>query len=93
MPIAFADLRFFAALPFAAPPDRAAALQAAFFAMCRDKAFLEEAERPAFHLSPIDAAATLLARSAATPEGAIAPYTHPADPRRAERNTAEDRVS
>src|SRR5262249_13975616 len=47
--IAFAELPFFMALPFAAPPgvppDRAKALQTAFMAMCRDKAFVEEAEK------------------------------------------------
>ena len=44
----FAELPFFMALPFAAPPgipaDRARTLQAAFLAMCRDKAFFDEAE-------------------------------------------------
>jgi tripartite-type tricarboxylate transporter receptor subunit TctC len=69
------------ALPFAAPPgvppERAAALQAAFMAMCRDKAFLEEAEKIGFDVSPIDAAAVqnLLARSAATPKDVIARYS------------------
>jgi hypothetical protein len=47
--IAFAELPFFMALPFAAPPDmpkgRAQALQSAFMAMCQDKGFVEEAER------------------------------------------------
>jgi len=45
----FAELPFFMALPFAAPPDipaeRAKALQSAFMAMCRDKAFVDEAEK------------------------------------------------
>jgi tripartite-type tricarboxylate transporter receptor subunit TctC len=79
--IEFAELPFFMALPFAAPPgvppERAAALQAAFMAMCRDKAFLEEAEKIGFDVSPIDAAAVqnLLARSAATPKDVIARYS------------------
>jgi tripartite-type tricarboxylate transporter receptor subunit TctC len=79
--IEFAELPFFMALPFAAPPDipgdRAAALQSAFMAMCRDPAFLEEAERLGFDVSPIDATQvqSLLARSAATPQDVIARYT------------------
>ena len=78
--IEFAELPFFMALPFAAPPDippdRAAALQSAFTAMCRDQAFLEEAEKIGFEVSPIDAAEVqkLLARSAATPRDVIARY-------------------
>ena len=78
--IAFAELPFFMALPFAAPPDvppdRAKALQTAFMAMCRDKAFVEEAEKLGIDLSPIDGAAilTLLARTAATPSEVIARY-------------------
>ena len=78
--IEFAELPFFMALPFAAPPDipadRAAALQNAFMAMCRDKDFLEEAEKIGFDVSPIDAAEVqaLLARSAATPKDVIARY-------------------
>jgi tripartite-type tricarboxylate transporter receptor subunit TctC len=79
--IAFAELPFFMALPFAAPPDippdRAAALQSAFMAMCRDPAFLEEAEKIGFDVSPIDAAEVqrLLARSAATPRDVIERYS------------------
>jgi hypothetical protein len=58
------------------PPDRAAALRSAFMAMCRDKAFLEEAEKIGFDVSPTDAAEVqrLLARSAATPKDVIARY-------------------
>jgi tripartite-type tricarboxylate transporter receptor subunit TctC len=78
--IEFAELPFFMALPFAAPPDvppdRAKALQTAFMAMCRDKAFVEEAEKLGIDVSPIDGAAilTLLARTAATPSEVIARY-------------------
>src|SRR2546425_1281972 len=43
--IEFAELPFFMALPFAAPPDippdRAKVLQTAFAAMCRDRGFVE----------------------------------------------------
>ena len=78
--IEFAELPFFMALPFAAPPDippdRAQALRTAFMAMCRDKAFVEEAEKLGIDMSPIDGAAilTLLARTAATPSEVIARY-------------------
>lgn len=76
----FAELPFFMALPFAAPPDipaeRAKALQSAFMAMCRDKAFVDEAEKLGIDMSPIDGAAILtsLARTAATPKDVIARY-------------------
>ena len=86
--IEFAELPFFMALPFAAPPDipadRAAALQAAFMAMSRDKDFLEEAERIGFDGSPIDAAEVqqLLAHSAATPRDVIARYNALGDPQK-----------
>jgi tripartite-type tricarboxylate transporter receptor subunit TctC len=78
--IEFAELPFFMALPFAAPPDipseRAAALQTAFMTMCRDKAFAEEAEKLGIDLSPIDGAGIvkLLARTAVTPKDVIARY-------------------
>ncbi|HYY38192.1 MAG TPA: tripartite tricarboxylate transporter substrate-binding protein [Xanthobacteraceae bacterium] len=78
--IEFAELPFFMALPFAAPPglpaDRTKALQTAFMAMCRDKAFVEEAETLGIDMSPIDGAAilTLLTRTAATPSDVIARY-------------------
>ncbi len=84
--IEFAELPFFMALPFAAPPDipadRAAALQSAFTAMCRDPAFLEEAEKIGFDVSPIDAAQVqqLLARSAATPRDVIERYNALGEP-------------
>jgi tripartite-type tricarboxylate transporter receptor subunit TctC len=86
--IEFAELPFFMALPFAAPPgvppERAAALRTAFMAMCRDKAFLEEAEKIGFDVSPIDAAQvqSLLARSAATPTDVIARYNALGDPQK-----------
>jgi tripartite-type tricarboxylate transporter receptor subunit TctC len=78
--IEFAELPFFMALPFAAPPDipadRAKALQNAFTAMCRDKAFVEEAEKLGVDISPIDGDAILklLARTSATPKEVIARY-------------------
>ncbi len=78
--IAFAELPFFMALPFAAPPnipaDRAKALQSAFMAMCRDKAFIEEAEKLGIDMSAIDGDAILelLARTSATPKDVIARY-------------------
>jgi tripartite-type tricarboxylate transporter receptor subunit TctC len=78
--IEFAELPFFMALPFAAPPDlpidRARALQSAFVALCRDKSFVEEAEKLGIDMSPIDGEAILklLARTAATPKDVIARY-------------------
>jgi tripartite-type tricarboxylate transporter receptor subunit TctC len=79
--IEFAELPFFMALPFAGPPgvppDRVQALQTAFMQMCGDKAFMDEAQKLGFDLSPIDADAVLklLARSSATPREVIARYT------------------
>jgi tripartite-type tricarboxylate transporter receptor subunit TctC len=78
--IEFAELPFFMALPFAAPPDippdRSEALQSAFMAMCRDRGFVEEAEKLGIELSPIGGGdiLKLLARTAATPAEVIARY-------------------
>jgi tripartite-type tricarboxylate transporter receptor subunit TctC len=78
--IEFAELPFFMALPFIAPPnipaDRAAALQKAFMDMTRDKDFQQDAEKVNIELSPIDGPAVrnLVARSAATPKDVIALY-------------------
>jgi tripartite-type tricarboxylate transporter receptor subunit TctC len=79
--IGFAELPFFMALPFAAPPgipaDRAKALQTAFMDMSRDKEFVAEAEKIGIDMSPIDGAGILkmLAATAATPKDVIARYT------------------
>jgi len=79
--IGFAELPFFMALPFAAPPgipaDRAKALQTAFMDMSRDKEFVAEAEKIGIDMSPIDGAGILkmLAATAATPKEIIARYT------------------
>jgi tripartite-type tricarboxylate transporter receptor subunit TctC len=79
--IDFAELPFFMALPFVAPPgipaDRAQALQGAFMAMCKDETFLDEARKLGFDMSPIDGEAVLrlIARLAATPKDVIARYT------------------
>jgi tripartite-type tricarboxylate transporter receptor subunit TctC len=79
--ISFAELPFFMALPFAAPPgipaDRAKALQAAFMDMCRDREFMAEAEKIGIDMSPIDGAGILkmLAETAAAPKDVIARYT------------------
>jgi tripartite-type tricarboxylate transporter receptor subunit TctC len=79
--IGFAELPFFMALPFAAPPsvpaDRAKGLQTAFMDMTRDKDFLAEAEKIGIDMSPIDGAGILkmLATTAATPKDVIARYT------------------
>jgi tripartite-type tricarboxylate transporter receptor subunit TctC len=76
----FAELPFFMALPFVAPaglpPDRAAALRAAFTAMCKDPAFLDDARKAKLDISPIDGEAVrvLLAKAAATPKDVVAHY-------------------
>ena len=76
----FAELPFFMALPFLAPPglppDRAAALRAAFMAMCKDQAFLDDARKAKLDISPIDGEAVraLLAKSAAAPKEVVAHY-------------------
>jgi tripartite-type tricarboxylate transporter receptor subunit TctC len=76
----FADMPFFMALPFTAPPgipaDRAKALQTAFDTMCQDATFLEDAKKLGLDISPIgaDAVLALLRRSAATPKDVIARY-------------------
>jgi hypothetical protein len=76
----FAELPFFIALPFAAPPgipaDRAAALQTAFMAMCKDPDFVAEAEKIGIDMSPIDGAGILklLIQTASTPKDVIARY-------------------
>lgn len=76
----FAELQFFMALPFAAPPDipadRAAALQTAFMKMCADSAVLAEADKLGIEMSPIDGATMLnaITRTAATPRQVIERY-------------------
>src|SRR5437868_12863633 len=71
--IEFAELPFFMALPFVAPPglsaDRAAALKSGFMAMTKDASFLEDAQRLSLDISPIDghAIVKLLVDSAAPP--------------------------
>jgi tripartite-type tricarboxylate transporter receptor subunit TctC len=78
--IEFAELPFFMALPFAAPPDvpidRKDALQAAFMAMTRDPDFVAEAEKLGIDMSPIGGGEILqlLTRTAATPKDVIARY-------------------
>src|SRR5206468_10007610 len=75
--IEFAELPFFMALPFAAPPDvppdRAKALQTAFMAMCADPGFVDEAKKLGLDISPIDGEkiASLLAHAATTPKDVI----------------------
>jgi tripartite-type tricarboxylate transporter receptor subunit TctC len=86
--IEFAELPFFMALSFAAPPglpaDRATAMSNAFMAMCRDRAFVAEADALGFDLSPIDGAEVtkLIARSATTPKPVIERYNALVTPRR-----------
>ena len=78
--VEFAELPFFMALPFLAPPgvpaDRASALQKAFVSMVADKEFQADAEKVNIELSPIDGKGVLdlVARAAATPKDVIALY-------------------
>jgi tripartite-type tricarboxylate transporter receptor subunit TctC len=84
----FADLQFFISLPFAAPPgipaDRAAALQTAFMAMCKDPMVVAAAEKLGIDMSPIDDAAVhgAIAKAAATPREVIARYNKLVGPTR-----------
>jgi tripartite-type tricarboxylate transporter receptor subunit TctC len=76
----FAEISFFMALPFVAPPDipadRAAALKKAFMDMVRDPLFLEDARKAGFEITPVDGdgVRALVARMAATPKDVIARY-------------------
>ena len=78
--IEFAELPFFMALPFMAPPglpaNRAAALQKAFVDMVKDKDFQSDAEKVNIELSPIDGNGVLdlVKRAADTPKDVIALY-------------------
>jgi tripartite-type tricarboxylate transporter receptor subunit TctC len=78
--IEFAELPFFMAMPFLAPPgipeDRAKALRSAFMAMAKDQAFVDEAHKLGLEISPIDGDAIikLLSRAAATPKPVVERY-------------------
>ena len=78
--VEFAELPFFMALPFVAPPglpaDRAAALKAGFMQMARDPAFVAEGQKLGLDISPIDgdAIVKLLVESGATPKAVIDRY-------------------
>jgi tripartite-type tricarboxylate transporter receptor subunit TctC len=76
----FADLQFFISLPFAAPPgvpaDRAAALQTAFMAMCKDAEVIAAADKLGIDMSPIDGTTVhnAIANAAGTPHEVIDRY-------------------
>ena len=78
--IEFAELAFFMAMPMLAPPDipadRAAALKAAFMAMCKDPAVIAKANKLSLEVSPLDGdgIVKLLQRAAATPKDVIEQY-------------------
>lgn len=78
--IEFAELPFFMALPFVAPPgvpaDRAEALQTGFMKMAADPDYIAEAKKLSIETSPIDGSAIkkLLERAAATPKSVIEDY-------------------
>jgi len=76
----FAETPFFMALPVVAPPDipadRAKALQAAFAAMTKDPAFVEEIHKMGQDLSPIDGEAVrkLIVGMGNTPKDVITQF-------------------
>jgi tripartite-type tricarboxylate transporter receptor subunit TctC len=76
----FAEMPFFMALPFVAPPgiaeDRAAVLKSSFMAMARDEAFRAEMLKVGIMTSPIDGEAVraLIARAAKTPPDVLARF-------------------
>ena len=86
----FAEIPFFLALPFVAPPnipaDRAQALQTAFMKMVADPLFLEDAERSKFEISAIDGKAVraLVQKMADTPKDVVKRYSDMVSKGRAE---------
>lgn len=76
----FAEIPFFMALPFVAPPeipeDRARALQSAFMQMAKDPQFLEDAARSKFEISAVDGSAVraLVQKMASTPKDVVKRY-------------------
>lgn len=82
----FAEMPFFMALPFVAPPglpaDRAAALREAFMKMVKDKEFLGDAAKLRLDISPIDGAAVdaIVARAMKTPRDVVELYSRLAAP-------------
>jgi tripartite-type tricarboxylate transporter receptor subunit TctC len=84
--IEFAELPFFMALPFVAPPqlppEREKALQDAFMKMVADKAFLDDAGKVNIDISAIDGKAVkqLIERAVATPRDVVDLYSQMAGP-------------
>ncbi len=82
----FAEIPFYMALPFVAPPelpaDRKAALRKAFMEMAADNAFLADAEKVNLEISAItgEAVEKLLQQAAATPRDVIDLYSKLASP-------------
>ena len=78
--VEFAELPFFMALPFAAPPgvpaDRAAALKAVFMKTMADPAFLDDAKKTGVDVSAIDGEAVrkLIVDAGATPKDVLARF-------------------
>ena len=78
--IEFAELPFFMAAPFAAPPgvpaDRAQALQSAFAQVTTDPAFLADAKTAGIDISPIagSAISQLIVKAGRTPKDVLARF-------------------
>jgi tripartite-type tricarboxylate transporter receptor subunit TctC len=82
----FAEMPFFMALPFVAPPglpaDRTKALRDAFMKMVADKEFLAEADKVRLEISPIDGAAVqaIVEKAMKTPRDVVELYSKLASP-------------
>lgn len=82
----FAEMPFFMALPFVAPPglptDRAKALREGFMKMVADKDFLAEADKLRLEISPIDGAAVqgIVEKAMRTPRDVVELYSKLASP-------------
>ena len=76
----FAETSFFMALPFVAPPDlppaRAKALRDGFMAMTKDPAFLADAQKSGFGVTPVDSTSVLalIAKLSNTPKDVVKSY-------------------
>ena len=76
----YAEISFFMALPFLAPPDvpadRVAALRKAFMDMVKDPAFLDDARKSGFDVTPVSGedVRALVERMASTPKSVIQRY-------------------
>jgi len=84
--LAFAEMPFFMALPFVAPPglpaERTKALRDAFMKMVADKEFLAEADKVRLEISPIDGPTvqSIVEKAMKTPREVVELYSKMATP-------------